>query len=150
MTYILVVTQPISTQNWLWPLAGFVLGRPEFKPEATLVNQLTWTGCLLPVLFEIFLVYLSGAPVNSLEWAINKPLNLFIALSSCISADFCLVHLLLSRHPGMLYQHFVECVFHFNSFEKHKGEIATSVRLSKITIKSQFKGGAVWFILQSG
>ncbi|XP_068707976.1 condensin-2 complex subunit D3-L-like isoform X1 [Montipora foliosa] len=35
-------------------------------------------------------------------------------------ADFCLVHLLLSRHPGMLYQHFVECVFHFNSFEKHK------------------------------
>ena len=37
------------------------------------------------------------------------------------TADFCLVHLLLSRHPGMLYQHFVECVFHFNSFEKHKG-----------------------------
>ncbi|KAK2566128.1 Condensin-2 complex subunit D3, partial [Acropora cervicornis] len=36
-------------------------------------------------------------------------------------ADFCLVHLLLSRHPGMLYQHFVECVFHFNSYEKHKG-----------------------------
>ncbi|XP_044174621.1 condensin-2 complex subunit D3-like isoform X3 [Acropora millepora] len=35
-------------------------------------------------------------------------------------ADFCLVHLLLSRHPGMLYQHFVECVFHFNSYEKHK------------------------------
>lgn len=43
----------------------------------------------------------------------------------------------------MLYQHFVECVFHFNSFEKHKGEVATSVRLSKITIKSQFKGGAM-------
>ncbi|KAJ7392206.1 Condensin-2 complex subunit D3 [Desmophyllum pertusum] len=35
-------------------------------------------------------------------------------------ADFCLVHLLLTRHPGMLYQHFVECVFHFNSFENHK------------------------------
>nr|XP_058971616.1 condensin-2 complex subunit D3-L-like [Pocillopora verrucosa] len=35
-------------------------------------------------------------------------------------AEFCLVHLLLSRHPGMLFQHFVECVFHFNSFEKHQ------------------------------
>lgn len=35
-------------------------------------------------------------------------------------AEFCLVHLLLSRHPGMLFQHFMECVFHFNSFEKHQ------------------------------
>ncbi|XP_028518603.1 condensin-2 complex subunit D3, partial [Exaiptasia diaphana] len=35
-------------------------------------------------------------------------------------ADFCLVHLLLTRHPGMFYQHFVECIFHFNSYDKHK------------------------------
>ncbi|XP_048580995.1 condensin-2 complex subunit D3 [Nematostella vectensis] len=35
-------------------------------------------------------------------------------------ADFCLVHLLLTRHPGMFHQHFVECIFHFNSYDKHK------------------------------
>ncbi|XP_031558321.1 condensin-2 complex subunit D3-like isoform X2 [Actinia tenebrosa] len=35
-------------------------------------------------------------------------------------ADFCLVHLLLTRNPGMFQQHFVECIFHFNSFNKHK------------------------------
>ncbi|CAB4010599.1 condensin-2 complex subunit D3 isoform X2, partial [Paramuricea clavata] len=35
-------------------------------------------------------------------------------------ADFCLVHLLLSRHPGMFHQHFIEAIFHFNAFDKHK------------------------------
>ncbi|XP_064384274.1 condensin-2 complex subunit D3-L-like isoform X2 [Halichondria panicea] len=34
--------------------------------------------------------------------------------------EFCLVHLLLARHPTMFYQHFIECVFHFNGYEKHK------------------------------
>ncbi len=36
------------------------------------------------------------------------------------SAEFCLIHLLLSRYPAMFYQHFIECVFHFNSYEKHR------------------------------
>ncbi len=36
-------------------------------------------------------------------------------------SEFCLQHLLLVRHPGMFYQHFVECIFFFNSYEKHKG-----------------------------
>ncbi len=36
--------------------------------------------------------------------------------------EFCLVHLLLARHPTMFYQHFIECVFHFNGYEKHKSE----------------------------
>ena len=36
--------------------------------------------------------------------------------------EFCLVHLLLSRHPTVFYTHFIECVFHFNSYEKHKGK----------------------------
>ena len=36
--------------------------------------------------------------------------------------EFCMVHLLLARHPTMFYQHLVECVFHFNGYEKHKGK----------------------------
>ena len=54
----------------LWPLAGFVLGRPEFKFSATLVYsqlvafcQLGFLSCY--VLFELFVSkYLSGVPVN--------------------------------------------------------------------------------------
>ncbi|NXJ89999.1 CNDD3 protein, partial [Corythaixoides concolor] len=34
--------------------------------------------------------------------------------------EFCLVHLLLKRNPAMFSQHFIECVFHFNSYEKHE------------------------------
>uniref|UniRef100_A0A8D0HCF3 Condensin-2 complex subunit D3 n=1 Tax=Sphenodon punctatus TaxID=8508 RepID=A0A8D0HCF3_SPHPU len=35
-------------------------------------------------------------------------------------AEFCLVHLLLKRNPVMFSQHFIECLFHFNSYEKHE------------------------------
>ncbi|XP_063956965.1 condensin-2 complex subunit D3-L-like isoform X1 [Lytechinus pictus] len=34
-------------------------------------------------------------------------------------AEYCLVELLLKRHPGMLMQQFVESVFHFNNYRKH-------------------------------
>ncbi|XP_069732475.1 condensin-2 complex subunit D3 [Phaenicophaeus curvirostris] len=34
--------------------------------------------------------------------------------------EFCLVHLLLRRNPMMFSQHFIECIFHFNSYEKHE------------------------------
>ncbi|XP_040981416.1 condensin-2 complex subunit D3 isoform X2 [Aquila chrysaetos chrysaetos] len=34
--------------------------------------------------------------------------------------EFCLVHLLLKRNPIMFSQHFIECIFHFNSYEKHE------------------------------
>ncbi|XP_072557992.1 condensin-2 complex subunit D3-L-like isoform X1 [Paramormyrops kingsleyae] len=34
--------------------------------------------------------------------------------------EFCLVHLLLKRNPTMFSQHFIECIFHFNSYEKHE------------------------------
>lgn len=34
--------------------------------------------------------------------------------------EFCLAHLLLKRNPAMFFQHFVECVFHFNNYEKHE------------------------------
>ncbi|KAJ8347580.1 hypothetical protein SKAU_G00261690 [Synaphobranchus kaupii] len=33
---------------------------------------------------------------------------------------FCLVHLLLKRNPIMFSQHFIECIFHFNCYEKHE------------------------------
>ncbi|XP_013925917.1 PREDICTED: condensin-2 complex subunit D3-like, partial [Thamnophis sirtalis] len=33
---------------------------------------------------------------------------------------FCLVHLLLKRNPAMFSQHFVECIFHFNGYERHE------------------------------
>ncbi|XP_009068690.1 PREDICTED: condensin-2 complex subunit D3, partial [Acanthisitta chloris] len=34
--------------------------------------------------------------------------------------EFCLVHVLLKRNPVMFSQHFIECIFHFNGYEKHK------------------------------
>ncbi|XP_004438550.1 PREDICTED: condensin-2 complex subunit D3 [Ceratotherium simum simum] len=34
--------------------------------------------------------------------------------------EFCLAHLLLKRNPAMFFQHFIECIFHFNSYEKHE------------------------------
>ncbi|NWS33478.1 CNDD3 protein, partial [Polioptila caerulea] len=35
-------------------------------------------------------------------------------------AEFCLVHILLKKNPTMFSQHFIECIFHFNSYEKHQ------------------------------
>ena len=40
----------------------------------------------------------------------------------CQFGEFCLVHLLLVRQPSVFFQHFVECIFHFNNYEKHKGK----------------------------
>ncbi|XP_066115869.1 condensin-2 complex subunit D3 [Saccopteryx bilineata] len=34
--------------------------------------------------------------------------------------EFCLAHLLLKRNPAMFFQHFIECIFHFNNYEKHE------------------------------
>ncbi|XP_071370870.1 condensin-2 complex subunit D3, partial [Centroberyx affinis] len=34
--------------------------------------------------------------------------------------EYCLVHLLLKKNPTMFSQHFIECIFHFNSYSKHK------------------------------
>lgn len=35
-------------------------------------------------------------------------------------SEFCLVHLLLSRSPNIFYQNFIECIFHFNDYRKHR------------------------------
>lgn len=42
---------------------------------------------------------------------------LFLLFSLC---EYCLVDLLLKKSPLMFSQHFIECIFHFNSYEKHK------------------------------
>ncbi|XP_060560859.1 condensin-2 complex subunit D3-L-like [Ruditapes philippinarum] len=34
-------------------------------------------------------------------------------------AEFCLLHMLIQRNPNMFFQHFVECLFHFNDYKKH-------------------------------
>ncbi|XP_062364554.1 condensin-2 complex subunit D3 [Cinclus cinclus] len=35
-------------------------------------------------------------------------------------AEYCVVHILMKRNPMMFSQHFIECIFHFNSYEKHQ------------------------------
>lgn len=47
----------------------------------------------------------------------------------CQFGEFCLVHLLLTRQPTVFFHHFVECIFHFNNYEKHKG-----IRLGQLVI----------------
>ena len=36
-------------------------------------------------------------------------------------SEFCLLHLLKVRHPGIFYKHFVECIFFLNAYNKHQG-----------------------------
>ncbi|XP_054885394.1 condensin-2 complex subunit D3 isoform X2 [Poeciliopsis prolifica] len=33
--------------------------------------------------------------------------------------EYCLLHRLLKKNPEMFSQHFIECIFHFNSYNKH-------------------------------
>uniref|UniRef100_A0A8C1CFZ5 Condensin-2 complex subunit D3 n=1 Tax=Cyprinus carpio carpio TaxID=630221 RepID=A0A8C1CFZ5_CYPCA len=44
----------------------------------------------------------------------------FIFLLLFSLCEYCLVDLLLKKSPLMFSQHFIECIFHFNSYEKHK------------------------------
>jgi len=55
----------------LWPLAGFVLGRPEFKSSARLVNSQLLASCQLGFLIRLYVMfklfvskYLSGVTVK--------------------------------------------------------------------------------------
>uniref|UniRef100_A0AAQ6IKW9 Condensin-2 complex subunit D3 n=1 Tax=Anabas testudineus TaxID=64144 RepID=A0AAQ6IKW9_ANATE len=34
--------------------------------------------------------------------------------------EYCLLHRLLKKNPEMFSQHFIECIFHFNSYTQHK------------------------------
>uniref|UniRef100_A0A4W3HCN0 Condensin-2 complex subunit D3 n=1 Tax=Callorhinchus milii TaxID=7868 RepID=A0A4W3HCN0_CALMI len=46
-------------------------------------------------------------------------------------AKFCLVHLLLKRNPLMFSQHFIECILHFNNYEKHEKYIISQTEREK-------------------
>ena len=48
---------------------------------------------------------------------VTRPINIEI-----VSADMRG----LSRNPTMFFQHFIECVFHFNGYEKHRGTCSYS------------------------
>uniref|UniRef100_A0A3B5M4S0 Condensin complex subunit 1 C-terminal domain-containing protein n=1 Tax=Xiphophorus couchianus TaxID=32473 RepID=A0A3B5M4S0_9TELE len=41
------------------------------------------------------------------------------AIDCCILCEYCLLHRLLKKNPEMFSQHFIECIFHFNSYNKH-------------------------------
>lgn len=43
--------------------------------------------------------------------------HIFLCGSLC---EYCLLHLLLKNNPEMFSQHFIEGIFHFNSYSKHK------------------------------
>ena len=39
------------------------------------------------------------------------------------TAEYCLIHILLQRKPAMFSNHFMECIFHFNAYEGHSGNV---------------------------
>lgn len=48
------------------------------------------------------------------------PTLLNLPFSCCSLCEYCLLHRLLKKNPEMFSQHFIECIFHFNSYNKHK------------------------------
>ncbi|KAI4878686.1 hypothetical protein NFI96_030339 [Prochilodus magdalenae] len=58
--------------------------------------------------------------------------------------EYCLVDLLLKKNPLMFSQHFIECIFHFNSYEKHKKYNKfpqTESEKNKFSLKGQMNQG---------
>ncbi|XP_060720583.1 condensin-2 complex subunit D3 [Tachysurus vachellii] len=58
--------------------------------------------------------------------------------------EYCLVDLLLKKNPLMFCQHFIECIFHFNSYEKHKKYNRfpqTESEKSRFSLKGQMNQG---------
>uniref|UniRef100_A0A671KDB8 Condensin-2 complex subunit D3 n=1 Tax=Sinocyclocheilus anshuiensis TaxID=1608454 RepID=A0A671KDB8_9TELE len=58
--------------------------------------------------------------------------------------EYCLVDLLLKKSPLMFSQHFIECIFHFNSYEKHKKYnkfLQTESEKSKFSLKGRQNQG---------
>ncbi|KAF4071642.1 hypothetical protein AMELA_G00275640 [Ameiurus melas] len=58
--------------------------------------------------------------------------------------EYCLVDLLLKKNPLMFSQHFIECIFHFNAYEKHKKYNRfpqTESEKSRFSMKGQMNQG---------
>ncbi|KAB5518557.1 hypothetical protein PHYPO_G00167420 [Pangasianodon hypophthalmus] len=61
-----------------------------------------------------------------------------------VSVEYCLVDLLLKKNPLMFSQHFIECIFHFNAYEKHKKYNRfpqTESEKSRFSLKGQMNQG---------
>ncbi|KAI3363176.1 hypothetical protein L3Q82_011545, partial [Scortum barcoo] len=59
------------------------------------------------------------------KWKGSLFFRFMVALVDLVPAiaslcEYCLLHLLLKKNPEMFSQHFIECIFHFNSYSKHK------------------------------
>ncbi|XP_049457118.1 condensin-2 complex subunit D3 [Epinephelus fuscoguttatus] len=59
------------------------------------------------------------------KWKGSLFFRFMVALVDPVAAiaslcEYCLLHLLLKKNPEMFSQHFIECIFHFNSYNKHK------------------------------
>ena len=87
------------------------------KDESLLIRKQTLT-LLARLLQEDYIKWKGALFFHFVSCLVDKELSRF--------AEFCLSHLLQVKNPGMFYLHFVECVFFFNSYEKHKGESAMS------------------------
>ncbi|XP_017580409.1 condensin-2 complex subunit D3 [Pygocentrus nattereri] len=58
--------------------------------------------------------------------------------------EYCLVDILLKKNPLMFSQHFIECIFYFNSYEKHKKYNKfpeTESQKNKLSLKGQMNQG---------
>ena len=86
----------------------------SLKDNSLLVRKQTLT-LLAQLLQEDYIKWKGSLFFRFVAALVDEELNHF--------AEFCLVHVLLVRSPAIFFSHFVECVFHFNSYEKHKGEM---------------------------
>ena len=67
------------------------------------------------------LTYTHGARSCCSERLKKSPVvNIKLPVSCPSLCEYCLLHLLLKKNPEMFSQHFIECIFHFNSYNKHK------------------------------
>lgn len=83
------------------------------KDECLLVRKQTLT-LLARLLQEDYIKWRGSLFFHFVSTLVDADMSKF--------AEFCLIHLLQVRHPDMFYRHFVECVFFFNDYKKHKGE----------------------------
>uniref|UniRef100_A0A8C2B4W0 Condensin-2 complex subunit D3 n=1 Tax=Cyprinus carpio TaxID=7962 RepID=A0A8C2B4W0_CYPCA len=89
------------------------------------VHTPTCDQTFLNVLFCILMFLRNVTEEKLITVQFLLPFNLmflsdFIFLLLFSLCEYCLVDLLLKKSPLMFSQHFIECIFHFNSYEKHK------------------------------
>ncbi|XP_030012337.1 condensin-2 complex subunit D3 isoform X2 [Sphaeramia orbicularis] len=79
-----------------------------------------------PVIREQTLIMLTNLLQEEfVKWKGSLFFRFMVALVDPVPAisslcEYCLLHLLLKKNPEMFSQHFIECIFHFNSYSKHK------------------------------